>query len=238
MGLEREFGRRQPRDQGAIRGKNVLPQRTLGPRVLVFFGSKPGDSALAGEPIPPSTPFDQIHSEMLQIARPKVDVVSAWHGAIPMSHPGVGNPLLPNALKTDKGVDRALNDIVGNEAKLMKVIVYGYSLGGTDALELSRRMDGLSNVRIHLMITVDAAVPFSSDLVNRRIGPLVVKNLNFFQKHEHHISGSHGDANKGNATNIDRTTVYNGRESQGHILIHGDTVQEAVNAIRTEFFTL
>ncbi|HUQ91529.1 MAG TPA: hypothetical protein VM120_07595 [Bryobacteraceae bacterium] len=238
MSLEREFVSRHTRDAAAIRGKNVLPQRTLGPRVLVFFGSKPNDFALAGEPIPRSTPFDQIHAEMLKIARPNVDKVSAWHGAIPMSHPGVGNPLLPNAMKTDKGIDHALNDIVGNEAKLMKVIVYGYSLGGTDALELSRRMNGLSKLRIHLMVTVDAAVPFSSDLVNRRLGSLVVKNLNFFQLHKHNITGSRGDSNKGNATNMDRTAVYNGRESEGHILIHRDTVQEAIAAIRTEFFTL
>jgi hypothetical protein len=237
MGFEREFARREPRD--AIRGKALPPQRTLGPRVMVFFGSKPAESALAGEPIPPATPFDQIHMEMLRIARPKVDVVSAWHGAIPMSHPGVGNPLFPNAMKTDKGVDRALSDIVGHEAKLMKVIIYGYSLGGTDALELSRRMDGLSKLRVHLMVTVDAAVPFSSDLVNRTVGSLVVRNLNIFQTHEHRISGSRGGPNKGNAANnVDRTAVYKGRESDGHILIHGDTVQEAIQAIRTEFFNL
>jgi hypothetical protein len=201
--------------------------------VLVFFGSKPGElTLLAGTRIPSNTPFDQIHTEMVKIARPNVDVVSAWHGAIPTSHTTGLNPLLI----TDKGVDGAINDIVGTSVPLSKVIVYGYSLGGTDALDLSRR---LTVERIRLLITVDATVPFTSDDVNRRVGPSVVKNLNFFQTHKHSITGSRGGPNTGSGVfNLDRSVSYEGRESDGHILIHGDTVQTAIMEIRKEFFSL
>lgn len=235
-GIEREFGRRQPRDPAAIRGHIVVPQRKLPARVLVFFGSKPGDlTLLAGDPIPRETPFDQVHAEMLKIARPKVDVVSAWHGAVPTSHQGPSNPLL----KTDKGVDGAISDIKETKVPLKRVIVYGYSLGGTDALSLSRRLIGIG-AKIDLMITVDAAVPLSSGEVDRRVGDSVAKNINFFQTHPHGLTGSRGGRNEGrrSVVNDDRTAVYEKRADAAHLLIHGDTVQEAIAAIRNEFFSL
>ena len=233
FGTDQEFhGGRQRRDPelGATQGRPSAP--TLPPRALVFFGSKPASASDAGNAIPPSTPFDQIHIAMLKMARNKVDVVSAWQGAVPSSHPGDG--ALTTSLKTDRGINNALDDIAAvTKHAGSKVIVYGYSLGGTCALDLSRRM----TTALHLMVTIDAAVPFSNPDVNRRAGKFVQRNLNIFQRHQHIPTNTCGGPNTGpNVTNIDRSWFYNLRENQAHILIHGDTVTEAIRAIHNAFF--
>ena len=100
--------------------------------------------------------------------------------------------------------------ILDNLAKPQgKLIIYGYSAGGTNALEFTRRIEAENLVRqvfdrppieVTLLVTVDAADRTDAPLkVVRAVGGSVSANLNFFQTRASPGlgSGAHGGPNIG-----------------------------------------
>lgn len=70
-----------------------------------------------------------------------------------------------------------------------KLIIYGYSAGGMNALLLTQSIDALNKSRaanakieVNLLITVDAAARQYTASVNRTCGECVRRNINYYQK--------------------------------------------------------
>ncbi|MGL4552834.1 MAG: peptidoglycan-binding domain-containing protein [Gemmataceae bacterium] len=95
------------------------------------------------------------------------------------------------SLSNNNGVALAQTFITENFEAGSRLIVYGYSAGGTNALELCRKLDAANQARkdagqpvieVDLLVTVDAADQFGSAIkVDRRLAGSVKKNHNFFQ---------------------------------------------------------
>lgn len=111
------------------------------------------------------------------------------------------------ALVAQAGVERGLAFFRQHFHPQARIIIYGYSAGGTDALGLSRRInqevayysltsrrlmnvfqmeDRMSRelfgrVRIDLLVTVDVSSGPSSPVIDRTVPSCVRRNLNFYQ---------------------------------------------------------
>jgi hypothetical protein len=90
---------------------------------------------------------------------------------------------------------KVLSDIKAAYTKGQIVQIYGYSLGGKIALEVSRSLNA-ANIPISLLVTIDAAEGPMSALVNRTVPSNVSVNYNFFQTTPSSIF-SRGDYNSG-----------------------------------------
>jgi len=120
------------------------------------------------------------------------------------------------------GVVRGFDFIRANFHPLGRLILYGYSAGGFDAMRLAshiwlarRFYEATTNVfvrdlppptarapglvfgytRVDLLVTVDAAVGPISGMTQRRIWPCVRRNVNYYQTHPASSVGSHGGPN-------------------------------------------
>lgn len=154
------------------------------------------------------------------------------------------------------GADR---DIAARFDPRAQLIVYGYSAGVSDALNLvwslwqnrtfydtgARRFLGMfagggsatvGYVRVDRLITVDGAVGPTSSLMFRRIPPNVRRNLNLHQIYPSSI-GSHGGPNEAHNTratlvqNRDLSNRYRGRASSAHASMDEDTLLEVLECI-------
>lgn len=141
------------------------------------------------------------------------------------------------------------------------LIVYGYSAGGLEAMRLTHHLwatmgcyDVRTNkffssfehrpsavdVRVDLLVTVDAASGPTSGWVSRRVFPIVRHNLNIYQLHSPGLVGSHGGRNTAiddAATliiNEDWSSRYQANPKRAHGAIDNDCLGEVNAAIRAE----
>lgn len=113
------------------------------------------------------------------------------------------------SLVNTRGVEQALN-FIQTSLKVSetpsKLIIYGFSAGGVNSLELCRRLNTtVPNARVDLLVTIDVASGPTSDLLNRSVPDNVLLNRNFFQTAPS-LNGSRGAPNSGknvNNTNAD-----------------------------------
>jgi len=89
--------------------------------------------------------------------------------------------------------------------ELESVIIYGYSWGGVLAQHLTKRLKE-DHITVKLLITIDAAAGYKSDIVSRVIGNNVEENLNIYQTEPSSIL-SRGYPNT--AENSEKTLVDN-----------------------------
>ncbi|PJJ83511.1 hypothetical protein CLV57_0494 [Mucilaginibacter auburnensis] len=124
-----------------------------------------------------------------------------------------------------------------------KIVIYGYSYGGVLANYLAKKLDE-ANVKVDLLVTVDAANGQGSNKVNRKISKNVKKNLNYFQKNKARsflgrIVGSHGDKNiestPGQVVNNDMSGAMYGGQSVDHSTMDEATEGTVANAILNFF---
>lgn len=91
--------------------------------------------------------------------------------------------------KTVKAAKAFLSSVPEYVPGKSKLIIYGYSAGGMNALMLTRSIDEINQSRasgnkidVNLLITVDAAARAQTPLINRNCGDCVRRNLNYYQK--------------------------------------------------------
>ncbi|MCO5082549.1 MAG: hypothetical protein M9955_12950 [Rhizobiaceae bacterium] len=108
------------------------------------------------------------------------------------------------SLMVDKGIEAAAAFIQEDvdEDRAAKVIVYGFSAGGSNALDLGRKLEQLNEgrkgskplLKIDLLVTVDAAERTDRPRkIDRRVAGSIVKNVNYFQKRGAPSGGARGD---------------------------------------------
>lgn len=154
----------------------------------------------------------------------------AWYGSV------LGDLGVRNAF-------RKLTGAMGYVPGVSRLIIYGYSAGGKNALELCREFDKSNigsdppNIIVDLLVTVDAAAWDKSDTVDRQLGKCVKQNVNYFQE-AGGMSGSHGAPNlRAN----DTQEVHNLLRDESHAEINDAvmplakrSIQKTINAASTE----
>jgi hypothetical protein len=103
------------------------------------------------------------------------------------------------SLQNSRGVTQALAFIRALHDPRGKLIIYGFSAGGVNALDLCRDLANtstLGNVEVHMLVTVDVAAGRATSSVNRTVPPVVRVNRNYFQTMPS-LNLSRGDANTG-----------------------------------------
>jgi len=143
---------------------------------------------------------------------------------------------LQGTLFDDQPVEDGLDFIQRGFHPSAKIIIYGYSAGGANAMDLARLIQSVSTyysfssrrfypwivelprlrqqmsaetlgaVRVDLLITVDAASGPATALVSRSVPQCVRRNLNFYQTTFSPV-GSHGGPNQ--AVDSSATVVQN-----------------------------
>jgi RHS repeat-associated protein len=138
----------------------------------------------------------------------------------------------------DDGTQSAYDEIIKNNKMDPngKVLLYGYSYGGTLANYLAKRLEKVG-ITVDIMVTVDAANGWGSDNVDRSIGENVKKNENYFETNVDFFSDptkSHGGANKGKPGQVNNYNKskdsYKGKKID-HMNIDDATVGAAVKAL-------
>lgn len=202
-------------------GAPLSTDPTIRDLIIVYGGWQASwDPLTSGSPLPDDGSGTAVLIQQLQGITP-----APFHKILILAMSGS----LPSKL----GVLKGLNFIIMNFHPQGSLIIYGYSAGGTDALTLCREIDkqisafGLSSgqlenkatatalknqgvedfadVRVDLLITVDAAAGPASGAVNRVVSPCVLSNLNFFQTTASAIlsRGGPNQAADNTRTNID-----------------------------------
>ena len=141
------------------------------------------------------------------------------------------------SLRSSRGVDQAFTFIQALQDARGKLIIYGFSAGGVNGLELCRRLQGsLPNVKVNLLVTVDVAAREATASLNRSVSTNVLKNRNYFQTSPS-LNGSRGAPNTGPGPHEDIN--FDGRFPGLGILTFGrhggmqdKTRTEAVNDMR------
>jgi len=110
--------------------------------------------------------------------------------------------------QTNKDVNDAFNFVTKDLQPDEKIIIYGYSLGGIGAQELTRKLNELGK-KVDLLITVDAVAAWYSDEVNRVIPDNVAKIFNFYQTKEKGVSESRGGHSQSKLCNTPNQLLYN-----------------------------
>ncbi|HPN69893.1 MAG TPA: hypothetical protein PLZ32_10255 [Saprospiraceae bacterium] len=99
----------------------------------------------------------------------------------------------------NEATQKAFDYIKDNYIPGQQVVIYGYSWGGTLVNHLADRLIG-ENIKVNLLITIDAAGGPENEFVRRTVSNNVEENLNIFQTEPPVISGinigSHGQENK------------------------------------------
>ncbi len=112
------------------------------------------------------------------------------------------------SLVTTRGVEQALVFIRAMQkvsAAPSKLILYGFSAGGVNAMELCRRLaQQLPGVLVDLLVTIDVAAGRGTSSLDRSVPDNVLRNQNFFQTAPS-LNGSHGAPNVGK--NVSNTNV-------------------------------
>ena len=130
----------------------------------------------------------------------------------------------------DQTVQKWSEELVAQNKRLF---IYGYSYGGSVALQLSRELNKYYTT-VDLLITVDAAFGIFSGSIDRSVSPNVVVNYNIYQRNRSLIF-SRGDKNtainpKTIIHNLDITDkfFYNPRTHRNETINHGNIDQFAI----------
>lgn len=132
-------------------------------------------------------------------------------------------------------IEPAKKFIIDNVQEDSKVIIYGYSIGGYDAMclaaEVSADPPEMGELYyVDLLITVDAAAWENSGRLPRRISRNVRTNLNYYQKRGSLARESHGDKNDALGKNTVLCNIH--KEKSTHHSIREDTMDDCIAAIR------
>ncbi|MBI3411990.1 MAG: peptidoglycan-binding protein [Planctomycetes bacterium] len=96
------------------------------------------------------------------------------------------------SLKTSRGVNQAFTFVQSLNDPRGKLIIYGFSAGGVNALDLCRDLNNrLPNVKVNLLVTVDVAAQQQTNTINRSVPANVLLNRNYFQTFPS-LNGSRG----------------------------------------------
>ncbi len=126
----------------------------------------------------------------------------------------------------DEATQRAYEFITQNYIEGQQVAIYGYSWGGTIVNHLADRL-AEDNIKVNLLVTIDAAGGPDNDRVRRLVSSNVEVNLNIYQTNPEWGSGSHGAPNI--AILPDRTKVINSNYTNRYI---GEPGTESYDEVR------
>ncbi|HRP03162.1 MAG TPA: RHS repeat-associated core domain-containing protein [Candidatus Kapabacteria bacterium] len=132
------------------------------------------------------------------------------------------------AYPTDFKIENAMQFINENLKDGEKLIIYGYSAGGVAAQSLSKALNE-KDIKVDLLITVDAAFAWGSSSINREIPGNVLMNLNFFNTTPSFLSRSVGGKN---ITNSKNTIIKNIKKDSSHSNIDEETQKQVENEIK------
>lgn len=127
-----------------------------------------------------------------------------------------------------------MNYLEENLDKGEELIIYGYSLGGVEALAISKLLKE-KGFNVDLLITVDAAYSWASSVIDRTVPENVEENINYYQTKGSGI-GSHGGPNKREGKTLsDLDGVYNiKKENTSHGDIDNLVKDDVVKDIKKE----
>jgi len=107
------------------------------------------------------------------------------------------------SLRTTSGVEQALAFVRAVHDPRGKLIIYGFSAGGVNGLELCRRLtNSMPDVKVRLLVTVDVAAGPATPSLNRSVAANVQENRNYFQTSPS-LNQSTGAANSGPGPHTD-----------------------------------
>jgi peptidoglycan hydrolase-like protein with peptidoglycan-binding domain len=161
------------------------------------------------------------------------------------------------SLDVDKGMTAAQEFIVTelDRRPVGKIIMYGYSAGGSNCLQLCRALEALNGDRktankplivVNLLVTVDAAERTDHPKkVDRSVAGCVVKNMNYFQTQGSLLGGAHGGPNRAVPSavtgtspiikDIDMTSkLTNFSKQSKHSQVEDMSLTPAITDIKTE----
>jgi hypothetical protein len=136
------------------------------------------------------------------------------------------------SVKNKAGINEAFNLMNGNsryDAEVSRLVIYGHSAGAANALDLCRLLDTAKpEVKVDLLVTVDAAAQEKTDSINRNVADCVKRNINFWQDASSiasALSWSRGAKNTGKC-NPDNREI---KGKQKFVNLEGKTVEEEVS---------
>ena len=129
---------------------------------LIYFSGVADDLGLGGLPILRSD-NQEVFNDMLDLdVSPQLKDVKGFGGSLNNKLLGVAAAAAMTAIRDPRG----------------QLIIYGYSAGGINSLDLCRRLNGFG-AKVDLLVTVD--VSGRGEQVNRTVPPNVLLNRNYFQ---------------------------------------------------------
>ena len=180
----------------------VIPVEVTPRDTLVFISGVVDDGGFGGKELDPADGGPQFQ-DFAQVP----------------SRPGFGKRVkgFGGSLVNSVGVVAAVNFIEQGLEKGSKVILYGYSAGAKQLLEVCERLNGRNTarrddnqqpIRVDLLVTNDVAAKEKTATMRRVVAACVTKNLNMFQQLSA-PNGSHGGPNSGpcNPRNVDMTML-------------------------------
>jgi RHS repeat-associated protein len=109
-----------------------------------------------------------------------------------------------------------------------KIVVYGYSFGGVLANALAKRLQG-DGLTVNLLLTIDAADSWKSNVIDRTISPNVEVNENYYETNGNYPVHSHGGPNKlekdNTCTQIENNDLS---DTENHNTIDDHTILQSV----------
>ncbi|OBW39738.1 hypothetical protein AB670_03921 [Chryseobacterium sp. MOF25P] len=132
---------------------------------------------------------------------------------------------------------KAFMDIMSNHTEGEKIIIYGYSLGGVGATQLTKMLDS-KDIKVDLLVTVDPAFSLLGKDIN--IPDNVEKVDNTYQENRSLI-GSRGfpatpieGNDKTEIVNNNLTDKTSGKGTDAHGTIDEDTMKRSIQLIQQE----
>ncbi|OGU56795.1 MAG: hypothetical protein A2X64_07450 [Ignavibacteria bacterium GWF2_33_9] len=122
----------------------------------------------------------------------------------------------------------AISFVKQNWSEGENIIIYGYSAGGVAAMNLCKELEK-DNLKVNLLITVDAAFSIFSPIISREVSENVELNLNFYQTTLSKIL-SRGDANY---TKGKQTFIKNIKKGSSHSDIDESTQNQVESEIES-----
>jgi hypothetical protein len=195
--LDSEMLKKERGGGGAVPGGNrrgfVEPVNRNKRHLLVYFSGVADDRNLGGVPLPPGA--DEVFTDMGNLTTVNSDKLVIGFGG---------------SLKNKQvGVAAALAIIATQHDRRGKLIIYGFSAGGINSLDLCRALNSnplTVDVAVNLLVTVDVAG--AGEVVDRSVPNNVGLNRNYFQTTPS-LRGSKGGPNSGrNVQNISKNNSF------------------------------
>lgn len=142
----------------------TVPKR----HILVYFSGVADDFGLGGILLQ-GTHGKVVLSDMENLPAPKQGDLKSVIG-------------FGGSLRSTRGVNQAFTFVQALNDPRGKLIIYGFSAGAVNGLELCRRLSSsLPNVKVNLLVTVDAAAGPATGSLDRSVPANVLRNRNYFQ---------------------------------------------------------